>query len=131
MARKVTTVGIQTVREHFVAKGVQGKFTAEKARGRFPKVLVEEYEKETGHKVVTGFKAEKTVTLRPSKIQKNGKRVARPVQKSISEARALAGESAGARGVLGSKALDAASAALSDPLTTSEVVAAAAAVAAE
>lgn len=124
MARKSkNVVGVSAVREfHKMPLNQRGRVSREK---------IEAYEKATGNTVQTGFKPEKTVTLRPTKVQKNGKRVARPVTKSLSEARALAGETAGSRGVLSAKARTAAEAALSDPLTDAEIAAAAAEVASE
>jgi len=117
-ARK--TVGVEAVREFARENKIKGAFTAEKARGRVPKALIERFEKETGQNVGVGFKAEKTVGVKVSKVTKSGRRT-RTVQKSIAEVRSLAGESAGLRGVLSATALAAAGQALSDPLTSAEV----------
>lgn len=105
MARK--TVGVAEVRRHFgMPEGV---------RGRIAKATIEQYETETGNRVATGHKPEKTVTVTVGKVTKSGAYRTRKVQKPLSEVRSLAGELAGTRGVLSAKALEAASAALSDP----------------
>lgn len=121
MGKRKTVVGADAVREFGRAKGATGAWVKEQTRGRLPQEWVATYEKETGNKYVAGFKPEVKVPLRPTKVDKNGKRRARPVEKSIAEVRALAGDAAGARGVLSEKAIAAAESALSDPLTSAEV----------
>lgn len=103
-------VGAAEVRKHF---GEDSK------RGRIAKAKIEQYEKETGNTVVTRFKSEPTVTLTVGKNTKAGYRT-RKVQKTLTEARTLAGDLAGTRGVLSAKALAAAEAALSDPRPDAE-----------
>ena len=106
MSKRKTVVGVAAVREHY---GLP------KTRGRIAKSVIEQYETETGHKVETGFKAESKVTLRVTKVDAKGHKRTRKVEKSLAEVRALAGESAGKRGLLSAKAVAAAEAALSDP----------------
>lgn len=106
MATRKTVVGVAAVREHY---GLP------KTRGRIAKSVIADYEKETGHKVETGFKPEAKVTLRVTKVDSKGHKRTRKVEKSLAEVRALAGEVAGKRGKPSAKAIAAAEAALSDP----------------
>mgnify|MGYP006194616787 CR=1 FL=1 len=120
MAAKVKA-SANDVRVFGRANGATGAWVSETTRGRLPAEWIARFEKETGKRYVAGFKPETKVTLRPTKVDKNGKRRVRPVQKSLAEVRALAGDAAGARGVLSEKARNAAESALSDPLTEAEV----------
>lgn len=106
MAKSKTVVGVAAVREHY---GLP------KTRGRIAKSVIEGYEKETGHKVETGFKPETKVTLRVTKVDAKGHKRTRKVEKTLAEVRALAGDVAGKRGKPSAKAVAAAEAALSDP----------------
>lgn len=116
MARK-TVVGAEVVRAFARENGITGAFTNEKARGRLPKSLIETYEKETGNVVKTGHKVEQTVTLTVTKVNSKGHKRTRKVERPLSEARTLAGDAAGKRGVFGAKAIAAASEALSKSLS--------------
>lgn len=118
-ARKVA--GADAVRAFGREKGMTGAWTNEVTRGRVPKAAIEAFEAETGMRYVPGHREVTKVTLKPSKVDSKGVRRRRPVQKTLAEVRALAGDAAGSRGKPSAKAIAAAEAALSDPLTPAEV----------
>lgn len=115
MARK-TEVGVTAVRAWAGTPLTQ--------RGRVSREQIAAYEKANpGHRVVTGYRPAKTVTLPISKVDKRGRRSTRKIEKPISEVRAEAVKLglASDRGVLSAKAIQAVAEALSDPVVEAPV----------
>lgn len=115
MATKSKQATAETVRTWAREQGTfTGNFLNENTRGRLPKTVVEAFEKSTKMTYVAGLKAEPTITLKVTKTDSKGHKRSRKVEKTLGEVRALAGEAAGKRGVLGKGAIAAAEAALSE-----------------
>lgn len=109
MAKKITTVSGNTVREFLISNPVEG-VEVKDTRGRLSNKAVEAFHAANPSlRYVAGTKDEKTVTLTVTKPLANGKSRKTKVEVPVAKARALAGEAAGERGILSSKALLAAS----------------------
>lgn len=109
MAKNRTAVSGNTVRSFLLANPVEG-VSVKDTRGRLPKAGIEAFEAANPTQVyVPGTKDESKVTLTVAKPLANGKTRKTKVEVSVSEARTLAGEAAGQRGILSEKAILAAS----------------------
>lgn len=107
MAKNTTPVSGNTVRSFLLANPVEG-VEVKDSRGRLPKAGIEAYEAANPGMVYTpGFKDETKVSLvLPKEVtgkSRNGK-----TEVTVAEARALAGDLAGERGILTAAAIEAA-----------------------
>lgn len=85
MARK-TVASAAEVRAFAATKGVETG-----TRGRLSKSLIEDFEKETGKRVATGYRPAKTVEVNVTKTDKAGRKRTRKVSVPMHEARAQIG----------------------------------------
>lgn len=92
-----------------------GSFLNENARGLLPKQVHADFTAATGKVVVVKprTKAPETVALKVSKVQKNGKRRSRTIQKAMRDVRQVPGVPA--KGVLSAASIALAEAHFSDP----------------
>ena len=109
MAKNITPASANTVRSFVLANPKEG-IVVKESRGKMPQAAIDYFHESNPGQVYTpGFKDENKVTLSVTKTLSNGKTRKQKVEVTVSEARALAGEAAGQRGLLSPKALVAAS----------------------
>lgn len=106
---KNTPASANTVRSFVLANPSKG-IVVKESRGKMPQAAIDYFHEQNPGQVYTpGFKDENKVTLSVVKTLASGKTRKQQVEVTVSEARALAGEAAGERGILSEKAVLAAS----------------------